>query len=126
MSMWTTERERLEIMYNALDEAVNTFQWGPAEGLLGDVELDREANMLRLVAFVFDTDQDMPDERGSLLVSMEVDPYMDPRQQIRRLIHFHVTHEADEQMWFSDVVDGRLVMDRPFYPHNEDGSLRDV
>jgi hypothetical protein len=113
-------QERLAQKYEALDKAIDGFQWGRGDTLLGEVYLDRDANMLRLEVFVWDTDKDMPEEMDRLLVSIEVDPYKDARQQIRELIHFHITHEADEQMSFTD----QGYIDQPFYPHNPDGSLR--
>jgi len=120
---------RLEDMYNRLDEVTAGFQWGQASGTLGEVYLDRDANMLRLDVYVYDTDEEAPDEQKGLVVSMEVDPWMEPHEQVRRLIHFHICHEADEQMWFTyknDSLPGGIYVDRPFYPHNADGSLRDV
>lgn len=120
------ELRRREAMYDRLEAAIDNFQWGIGDTVLGEVRLDREANMLRLDVFVWDTDDEQPDEQKGLTVSIEVDPYEAPRNQIRNLIHFHVTHEADEQMaWTEHGPDGFRI-ERPFYPHNPDGSLRDV
>lgn len=119
--------DELLAMYDRLDEACDTFQWGPAEALKGEVHLDREANMLRLDVYVLDTDEEDPEETKGLTFSREVDPYIEPREQIRALIHWHLVHEADEQMWWIENIPERgWQMDRPFYPHNEDGSLRDA
>jgi len=126
----TTKQERLEQMHDALEKISDGFQWGQGDNALGEVRLDREANMLRLDVYVIDTDEPDDDiDRKGLTFSREVDPYLDPYQQIRELIHWHLAHEADEQMWFTyenDSLPGGIYMDRPFYPHNEDGSLRDV
>jgi len=122
-------QQSLAEMHDELDKVAGGFQWGDANATLGEVYLDREANMLRLDVYVIDTDEPDTDESKGLTFSREVDPYKDPHQQIRELIHWHLAHEADEQMWFTyenASLPGGIYVDRPFYPHNEDGSLRDV
>jgi hypothetical protein len=118
---WSTDRlegrlDALDAMYDRLDEECDHFQWGLGDTVLGEVSVDREANRLQLNVFVLDTDKDFHEDMDQLRVTIEVDPYEDPRQQIRGLIHFHLTHEADEQMRFRG--------EQTFYPHNEDGSLK--
>jgi len=116
-------------MHDRLDKVAGGFQWGSADATLGEVYVDREANMLRLDVYVIDTDEPDEEERKGLTFSREVDPYKDPHQQIRELIHWHLCHEADEQMWFTyenPALPGGIYVDRPFYPHDTDGSLRHV
>jgi len=119
----------MELMHDRLEKVADGFQWGQGDAVLGEVHLDRQANMLRLDVYVIDTDNPDDEDSRGLTFSREVDPYLDPEQQIRELIHWHLAHEADEQMWFTyqdDSLPGGIYMDRPFYPHNEDGSLRQM
>lgn len=82
----------------------------------GEVYVDREEGKLRMSVYCADSDNPEDDLLQPLLVSVDVQLYEDPQQQIRELIHWHLCHEADEQLWFNQ--------ERPFYPHNEDGSMK--
>ena len=103
-------------LYDEIDKVIDTFQWGYGDAVYGEVRLDRESNTLRLQVFCMDTEDPDGDEAGLLIASREVTDYESPQEQIRNLIHWHLAHESDEQMWFNG--------ERTFYPHNEDGSTR--
>ena len=108
-------------MYDDLDTVIDTFEWGPRDGIngpIGDVSVDREASKLHLEVWVHNTDEPENEELQPLHATIDVDPYMPPEQQIRALIHWYLCHEADEQMWFGP--------ERPFYPHDEEGRTIEV
>lgn len=109
------EEHRTQV-YDALDAALWTFQWSlDRANNHGEISLDRDEGRLSL--HVNPQNSDDPDaDNLSLIISRPVDLWEDPKDQIRDLIHTYLCHEADEQMWF----DG----ERPFYPHNPDGSLK--
>lgn len=109
------EQVRSEI-YDAIDEALDTFQWSRDRGNnFGEISLNRDAGRLHLVVYVADSDDPDDEETKPLDISQEVDLWDTPEVQIRAIVHWFICHEADEQLWFNN--------DRPFYPHNEDGSL---
>lgn len=96
------------------------FEWvrypGDPNGPIGEIRLAFEegddvivgAPNLKLDVWCPDSESgvDIP-----LAVFRRVD-YRDAQSQIRQVIHDHLTHEADEQMWFG--------ADRPFYPQHPD------
>lgn len=97
-----------------MEAELDTFQWALPDRSENRGEITLDENTLRLVVWCMDNDPDDPTDPDSeylkpLDVAMPWDPYMDPRDQIRRIVHGYLTHEADEQMWFGD--------ERPFYPH---------
>jgi hypothetical protein len=116
--MKTAQDTYIEEWLTRLDDVLWTFQWSlDRANNFGEVSLDRETQ--RLVLHTNPLDSDDPEgDALSLILSRDIDFNVSPEQNIRDLIHFHLCHEADEQMWFNN--------ERPFYPHNEDGSLRDV
>jgi hypothetical protein len=131
-----TKEQWRQAKLDALEWEVDNFQWGYGNWVRGEVSLNREEMKLELVVFCEDNDnldQDgntLPSSLGEdgfpvpLIVTHGVRLGMDPKQQIRELIHWHLCHEADEQMWFKDRDEG--YVSQPFYPHNPDGSLREV
>lgn len=113
-----TKQERLEAMYDKLDAVIDTFQWGQGDHIYGDVRVDRSTNKLCLARYVLNNDNPDPEaELFPLEARGDIDPYREPRHQIRDLIHWYLCHEADEQMFF----DGEMVFD----PHQREvGKVR--
>jgi len=99
----------MEEMYDRLDAELDTFQWGFGDTVLGEMVVDREAG--NLVMTVYCSNTDTPDDPNvvPLKVTVSVNQFQDPKEQIRAVIHYHLCHEADEQMWFDN--------ERTFYPH---------
>jgi hypothetical protein len=102
----------IDIMMDAIDRELETFQW--SYGLdrsdnRGEVYVDRDAKQLILEVWVADNDTPDDDTVKPLIVTVPIEAYIEPREQIRHLIHMYLCHEADEQIWFGE--------DRPFYPH---------
>jgi hypothetical protein len=101
--------------YDALDEALDTFQWAynDREHNRGEIRLDRDTNKLILTIFVADTSDESYDPEESPLLPLEgrfeVDMTKSPQEMIRAVVHAYVCHEADEQMWFDN--------ERIFDPH---------
>lgn len=107
-------RREMEAMYARLEEELDHFRWAypGQEENQGEVHLDTEAGTLVLVVWTHDTENPDDEEMHALDVSRPVDPDMDPRQQIRRLVHAYLCHEADEHMWF-----GPGAGEQTFHPH---------
>lgn len=111
--------KRLEVadMYNdvmdAIDQELQSFQWscGADRGNnRGEIDVDRDNRRLHLRVWCADNEDDDPDaEWKPLDVWCDIALDEAPREQIRSLIHYHLCHEADEQIWFGG--------ERPFHPH---------
>jgi hypothetical protein len=100
-------------MVRSFAEVLWTFHWGrdggDAEGLVELVVLPGTDRLgLRLEVWVIDNDDPSP----RAVPSHTFTPVHrgDVAEQVRRLVHAHLVHEADEQLWFGD--------DRPFHPHH--------
>jgi hypothetical protein len=110
-----TEETPVSQYYDALDEALDTFQWAYQDRAhnRGEISLDRETGDLVLHIFVADSTDESYDPQETSLVPLEgrypVDTYKDPQAMIREAVHAYVCHEADEQMWFDN--------ERVFDPH---------
>jgi hypothetical protein len=104
--------------YDALDEALDTFQWAyqDREHNRGEIHLDRDTNKLILTIFVEDSEDESWQHGETPLLPLEgrfeVDMTKSPTEMIRAVVHAYVTHEADEQMWFNN--------ERIFDPHKID------
>lgn len=93
---------------DAIHEELWTFQWAYPnwEENRGEVSIDTEQPdwlWLRLDVWVPDNDTPEDSEIKQLVFTQEVRPLFlvtSAREQIRSLIHNHLTHEADEQMFF--------------------------
>lgn len=106
------------------------FQWSITRSEnLGEIDVDYRDDSPSLVLSVWAVNNDNPDDGDYALTPLlAVTPIDFPprlignpsdielqrwaRQEIRRIIHMHLCHEADEQLWFGDH-------ERPFHPHQE-------
>jgi hypothetical protein len=95
-----------------IEHELEIFQWsyGVKRGdNRGEVSVDRASRRLCLEVWCADNDNDEDDNLKPLNVSVDINTYDEPRQQVRNLIHLYLCHEADEQIWFGE--------ERPYYPH---------
>jgi hypothetical protein len=102
----------LERTIHMIEQELDTFQWSfglDRSNNRGEVSVDRDENLLRLEVWVADNDTPDDPEVKPLIVTLPINAYNEPRDQIRNLIHSYLCHEADEQIWFGN--------ERPFYPH---------
>ena len=93
-------------------ETLWNFHWGrDGDEPTGRIELAVEDGTLclELETWVADSDGNS-DAVKPLTVTVPVDAFRLPEEQIRALVHAHLCHEADEQLWFGDS--------RPFHPHH--------
>lgn len=104
------DKELIDLAMDAIEVELETFQWaypGRAENR-GEIEVNRDNNLLQLVVWCRDNDDPGDEEFKPLLVTKPVTS-QGAKVQIQSIIHDYLCHEADEQMWFGE--------DRPFYPH---------
>lgn len=95
-------------------EILWTFHWGrDREEPFGTVGLTvRDGRLaLELSTWVLDSDSTESELKPLTVVGL-VNHHDRPEEQIRRLVHGHLCHEADELMWFGT--------DRPYHPHVEE------
>jgi hypothetical protein len=98
-----------------------TFEWAYPNGEpRGEVVVNTRMGVPRLLLTVYTADNDDPDDREvkALAVTRSIRPYVPAAVQVRDIIHWFLTHEADEQM-FSDGV-------RIFDPHCRPGQDKKV
>jgi hypothetical protein len=88
-----------------------TFEWLGRSDAEIDVELVDGLPKLSLRVWVNSTDDpegDKEESYGPLGVFTDVERYVEPRQQIRSIVHWHLCHEVDELLSFGG--------EQPFYP----------
>lgn len=104
------DKELIGLAMDAIETELETFQWAyPSRGdNRGELNIDRDNNLLQLVVWCRDNDDPDSEEVKPLLVTKPVTS-QGAKIQIQSIIHDYLCHEADEQMWFGE--------DRPFYPH---------
>lgn len=94
----------------ALTEAIWTFEWAGREDAQVCIYNDEGVPRLRLDVWTQDSEDTVNKEEthvGPLAVSRDIEPWVDARQQIRNIIHWHLCHEVDEVLLFNG--------ERPFY-----------
>lgn len=94
-----------------LETVLEDFQWAYPNRGENRGEVVVEGDNLVLLVWALDSEDPESDELIPLRVATKIRPGIDARVQIRELIHFYLTHEADEQLWFSGA--------RPFYPEHQ-------
>lgn len=95
------------------------FEWTAQPGAAVALGLRPDGIVqLSLTTWVTNTDEPDDEELHPLVSSVPVSPVIDGPRQIRQLVHWWLTHEADEQLVFA----GR----RLFYPHDDQGRVRQV
>lgn len=94
-----------------IESVLDTFQWSFPDRTQnrGEVYIDHDKDELVLSVYALDSDNPEDEFVKELLVTVPLSRQQSPEDQIRNLIHLHLCHEADEQMWFGE--------DRLYYPH---------
>jgi hypothetical protein len=95
-----------------IERELEIFQWSYGVNRSdnrGEISVDRENRRLILEVWTADNESAEDYTIKPLHVSVDVGTFYSPREQIRRLIHLYLCHEADEQIWFGE--------ERPYYPH---------
>lgn len=105
---------------DAINEVLWVFEWNYPDGQQrGEMHIDTDEVIPRLVLTIYvpDNDDAEDDRVKPLEATRDIERHTHPAEQVRDLIHWFLTHEADEQL----LINGVRVWD----PHLDEPGARD-